>query len=288
MMRTIRRADRAGRRINNLKSVGGHADGAVRPRAVSSSATTSWSSREEIFPALARQRSSASVRLFHPMHGCYQEQAGEIVECAPPMIRRRGAATRRTVAKSSHAALGLSLACAGRGGAALRPLFTHETPHRPTTGSTHLNPHSLDVQRTAKSSRALPPQPGLALPVRAPRILQRRPRLEARRLVFNRTVSLRDTGPRSRRKAANSDHEDRPRRRGRRTTKARRHEGTKKISTRGHGQRVGVGLSAGEESHVRKYKNPSVSGGSCISSTWLSSHVGRLRPTTPTRCHRVH
>ena len=104
--------------------------------------------------------------------------------------RRRG----RRPQGEGHAALGLGRARDRRRGRLYDRLFKSENPDGDRGQlPRRLNPHSLEVLATAGSSRASPARAGNALPVRAPRLLLRRPRLHSRTLVFNRTVTLKDT-----------------------------------------------------------------------------------------------
>ena len=72
----------------------------------------------------------------------------------------------------------------------------------------YLNPDSLEVLPGRRGNRAWAADPRRTDPVRAARLLLRRSRLAAGRLVFNRTVSLRDTWSRDSAKAAHFPRAD--------------------------------------------------------------------------------
>ena len=176
-------------------SVGGHA-GRCRSRAsCTSSATTSWRTRRRSSSASRpAARCGCAAPTSSPAREVVKDAAGEIVElrCTyDPATRGGDAPDGRKVKATLH---WVSARARGRRrGAALRPAVQERDPGDAGDYRDDLNPRrsrSSPRQDRAVRGRGACRHP---LPVRAARLLLRRPRLAAGRPVFNRTVTLKDT-----------------------------------------------------------------------------------------------
>jgi len=135
---------------------------------------------------------------FITCHEAVKNERGEIVELRCTTIRPRGAATRRRSHGQEHHALGLGRACLDRASALLR-----QSLHEPRADDVeegkdvrdYLNPDAMQVQDGCRVEPAL-----AALPVGVTCQFERQgyfclDNVDSRpgALVFNRTVTLRDT-----------------------------------------------------------------------------------------------
>ena len=163
---------------------------------------------KKFFRLVARQRSAAAMRVLHQVHG-RRQGSGHRRDYRAARDLRSGD-TRRRFARRPQ---GEGDAALGVGGA---------TRSTPKCGSTigcsrtktrqatdnfldHLNPNSLEVQRRAKVEPSLANAPaGSRYQFERLGLLLRRSRFDAQaRLVFNRTVSLRDTWAKIARRTGN-------------------------------------------------------------------------------------
>ena len=181
--------DRGGRRRQQPGGRRRPAPARCRSRASStSSATTSWRTRRRSSSA---SRRASEVRLrcayFITCTEVVKDAGGEIVElrCTyDPATRGGDAPDGRTVQGDAALGVGARTRCRPRCGSTTG-CSRSRIPRTRREGKTfldYLNPHSLEVLDDAKAEpRLAGAAVGDALPVRAARLLLRRPRLAARR-----------------------------------------------------------------------------------------------------------
>ena len=162
-----------------------------------SSATTSWRTRRRSSSASRRAtKCGCAARISSSAPAWSRIPAtGEIVELRAtydPATRGGDSSDGRKVKATLH-----WVSAAHAIDAEVRiydRLFNHEDPAGTDNVLDHLNPHSLEVMRRRQGrAESRDGDRRVALPVRAARLFQRRPDSKPGALVFNRTVSLRDT-----------------------------------------------------------------------------------------------
>ena len=152
-------------------------------------------SAEEILPPVARHRGAAALRLFHHLPRGGEERAGEVDRAA--LHLRSGDPGRQRARRpqgEGDAALGVGAGFASPAEVRLyNPLFARPDPSAGDFAA-DLNPNSLEVIADARVEPALAgAQCRRRGAVRAAGLFLSGPDSTPERLVFNRTVGLRDT-----------------------------------------------------------------------------------------------
>ena len=177
----------------------GHAQSAVLARALHRAGRFSRRSAEAVFPALARARSPAAVRLFHHLHGRGEERRRrghrDSLHLRPGNAWRQRAG--RAQGEIDHS-LGFGGARRRRRGSPVRePVHARRSQRRIRRSGFHRVSESeiaRSVELAASWNRHWPARRGgRPLSVRAAGLFLRRSGQRRDKLVFNRTLPLRDT-----------------------------------------------------------------------------------------------
>ena len=191
-------SDRRGRRHQQPGGfVSRNAQGPVRPRALHRARRLHGGPAEEVLPAVARQRSPAALRLLHQVHrrreGSRHRRDYRAARTYDPATRGGDSPDGRKVKATLHwvsaaHALDAEVRLYDR-------LFTVEDPAGTENFLEHLNPNvARSVSAARRSSRAWPTRPpGSRYQFERLGYFCVDPDSTPGGLVFNRTVSLRDT-----------------------------------------------------------------------------------------------
>ena len=185
---------RGRRRQSPGKSGLGHAPGSFRPRAFHRARRFHGKPAEEILSALARRRGSPALRLFHHVSRSAEGPLGKIIElrCSyDPATKGGNAPDGRKVKATMHWVSAED--CIAAEVRLYNPLFTRPDPDAGNFAA-EINPNSLEVISDARVEPALAGTNSPAA-VQFERQGYFCPDLDSTpaRLVFNRTVGLRDT-----------------------------------------------------------------------------------------------
>ena len=194
------RAGRGGRRHQQPRGpVGRHAQGAVLARAVHRAGRFRGGSAEEVLPPVAGHGSAPALRVFHQVRGGRQGRRRRDRRAAVHL--RSGDARRRFAGRpprQGDAALGVGRACRARGGPAVRSAVLRRGSGTAARGQDVSRLPEPDVARgrarlSGRAESGDAPRRAAAssssVSVTLPSIRTAAPP----DLVFNRTVSLRDT-----------------------------------------------------------------------------------------------
>ena len=182
--------------INNPEDPdAGHAQDSVQPRAVHRSRRFHGSAAAEIFPAQAGRRSATEIRLHHQVRrsdqGCFGQRHRAPLHAPISRANRAARLPNRKVKGTIH---WVSAAHAIDAEVRLYDrLFTVPEPDADGDFKSFLNPHSLEVVTAKCEPRLGDAKPELRYQFERLAYFALDPDSKPGKLVFNRTITLRDT-----------------------------------------------------------------------------------------------